>query len=534
MRKMKTLVTRYFFVCVLSGGMIFLGGGCGVISFSPPSEEPTVEVSLLFQQAQQLFDSGQFLQAISRWEQIPPSDPQYLDAQLAVRKARLQIEDVKEEQTTSFKTSSEFDAYITQAEHLETQGNFREALQVYEEARLLMPENLLLYNKIEELHALLEDALERHKSLGKLYLARGEYEKSKAEWERLLLIDPKNEQAKQRLVDIEVLTATSDRVFYQRGRSLLKKGFVNAARAEFQKALQVNPTNEQTLNSLAKLEDLAFTEYTVKKGDTLSSIAVSYTQTPSDFTILADFNAFDLQESLKIGQKVNIPHILRFKKALDPQGEDVISEPSDTEPTRQVNSRNLTAPEQTEVLESIEQLFERGVEAYNQGNYREAVKVFNQVYERDPEHQKAYDYFMRATTSIRRGSPIVALSPELIAEQEDKVDGSEVEALIQAGKSLHEAGKLREAITTFEQAAQLAPGNAEIARYLEETRDKMKKLITAHLNEGIKQFNREALEEAIVEWEKVLELDPSNRQAVEYKERAEKMLDQISKSIDRL
>lgn len=518
-------VTGYFFVCVFYGSMVFLGGGCGAISFTSPPEESVEEAALLSQQAQELFDSGQFKQAITLWEQIPPTAPQYIDAQLAIRTARLQIKQIKEEQTISSKTSSEFDAYIAKAEQFEEQGDLREALQFYEEAQLLEPKNTLLYNKIEELHALLEDALERHKSLGELYLARGEYEQSKAEWERLLLIDSSNEQAKQRLADIEVLTATSDRVFYQRGRSLLKKGFVNAAKAEFEKALRVNPTNARTLDSLSKLGNVPFTEYTVKKGDTLSSIAERYTQTPSDFLILADFNAFDPKDPLKIGQRIKIPHILGFRKALDPKGQDVLTGTSDVEPDRPTGSRNLMAPEETGVLESTEQLFEQGVMAYNRGNYREAMKLFNQVYERDPENQEAYDYFMRATTSIRRGAPIVEVNPDLIAEQQGEVAISEVESLVQAGIALHEAGKLRKAIITFEQAVQLDPENAEIARYLEEIQDEMKKLITAHLNEGIKQFNQEALEDAIAEWDKVLELDPSNQQAAEYRERAEKMLD---------
>lgn len=519
-------MTRYFLlVWMFYGSLVFLGGGCGPISFTPrPSQEPAREASQKFQIAQRFFDSGQFQRAIELWEQIPPTDPQYVDAQLAIRKARLRIEQMKDEQVTSLEMNSQLEAYIAQAEQFERQGDARKALQLYEEARLLMPQNALLHDKIEELHEILEDALERHKSLGELYFARGEYEKSKAEWERLLLIEPSNEQAKQRLADLEVLMATSDRVFYQRGNTLLKKGLLNKARAEFKKALRVNPTNERTLQALATLEAIPFTEYTIKKGDTLSSIAKRYTENASDFTILADFNALDPKAPLTIGQKIKIPHILGFRKSLAPEEENLLSGNLDIEQENAEYSRGLISPEKTEELESTEQLFERGVAAYNQGNYREAMKLFNQVYERDPENQEAYEYFVRATTSVRRGIPVVEVSPELMDEDQEETPTTEIEALIQAGIALRNVGKLKEAVATFEQAAQWDPENVEIGEYLEETRDEIQKLITDHLNKGIKQFNQESLENAILEWEKVLELDPSNPQATEYKERAENML----------
>ncbi len=525
MKSIKIWRTRYFLVYVFYSVLLVLGGGCGTLSLTPPPEPSSVateEGSAVFGVAQRFFDSGQFRKAIELWEQIPPTDPQYVDAQFAIRKARLRIKQIGEEQAVSLETGSQLDTYIVQAEQLERQGKFREALQLYEEARLLMPQNTLLYKKIEDLHALLEDAIERHKSLGELYFARGEYEKSKAEWERLLLIEPSNEQAKQRLGDLEVLTATSDRVFYQRGNSLIRKGLLNRAHAEFEKALRINPENERTLQAVSHLESIPFTEYTVKKGDTLSSIAKQYTQDASDFTILADFNKLEPKVSLIIGQTLKIPHVLRFRQALAPEEEELFTENMAQEPLDA--SRSLNPPQESEEGTSTAQLLEQGVVAYNQGNYRKAMKLFNTVYERDPDNQEAYDYFILATTNLRQGTPAVEASPEMFTENQETGQTTEIEALIQAGIALRNVGKLKDAVTTFEKASQLDPENNEIDEYLEETRDEFQKLMTSHLNEGIKLFNQANLEGAIKEWEKVLDLDPSNPQATEYKKRAESML----------
>ena len=414
---------------------------------------------------------------------------------------------------------------------MEQQGDFHKALETYEEARLLAPDNTLLHEKIETLHALLEDAVERHKTLGELYFAQGEYEKARREWERLLLIDPENEQAKQRLADIEVLTATSDSVFFQRGRALMQKGLIKQAASEFEKARRVNPNNTRTLSYLHKLANIPSTEYIVQKGDTLSSIAEKYSGNPGDFTILMDFNELGPQDLLKIGQKILIPHILNFQKAIDPQGEDTLAELDEKAGVNQSNPmpRDITPPivPDEESLAPIEDLFEQGIVAYNQKNYREAMQIFQQVYERNPENQAAYEYFLRAASAMKGGMPIVGTEPDEPLEQARNIH-TEIDALIQQGVLAWQAGNLKAAIAAFEEANQLAPQNREIQEYLEKIRDDLKKLTTFHLNEGIKFFNREALEDAILEWEKVLDLDPGNPQALAYRERAKKMLDALA------
>lgn len=517
---------KYFLrSCVLFGSVVFLLGGCA--GFSSPKLQSRAVIGPVFQDAQQLYDSGQFQQAITLWEQIPPSDPQYMDAQLGVRSARLQIEQIRQQQLVTFQKSSQIDVYLSQAEELERQGDLIGAVKKYEEARVLAPKNIFLYNKIEELYVLLDNTLDRHARLGDIYLAQGEYEKSRAEWEPLLLLDPSNEKAKQRLADLEVLTATSDSVFFKRGITLLEKGFINAAKAEFEKARRVNPANEDTLTYLSELDNIAFTEYTIKKGDTFSSIAQKYTGNPAHFHILADFNAMTVDVPLKIGQTIRIPHVLGFKRSLAPEKAALVPRMINADIDVPTESRESRAPAGAESPESLERAFHEGVAAYHEGKYREAVSILEKILLQDPENEEAYRYFVDATENIRRGTSAVEIlstqSPDR-SEQRDATAQSEVQILIRTGRSYRETGDLKKAMTTFEQAYQLAPEDPEIFEYLEETRDDLKKLITAYLNEGIKLFNQDSLEGAILEWNKVLELDPSNRQAAEYKKRAETML----------
>jgi tetratricopeptide (TPR) repeat protein len=103
----------------------------------------------------------------------------------------------------------------------------------------------------------------------------------------------------------------------------------------------------------------------------------------------------------------------------------------------------------------------------------------------------------------------------------------DVQSIIQEGIAYRETGKLNKAIASFKEALKYEPNNAEAALYLQETQDELDVLITDHLNKGIKYFNEDALEDAIREWNKVLELDPSHQEAAEYKEKAQKRLDAL-------
>ena len=523
--------------CLLFYGIFLLLAsvmtGCSSIPLPSPgkqeSSEEQVEANALYNKAQRLYDSGNYEEAIRIWEHILPGSPKYLDAQLGIRNARLKIDEITQEELSGAESYDEFDSYIERAERLEYEGNIREALKLYEEARQLAPENILLHNKIEELHEILDDSVERHRALGDLYLSRGEYDRSQAEWEGLLEIDPSNELAKQRLADLEVLNATSDKVFVQRGRALMQKGMVNEAKNEFQKALKVNPGNERTLSYLGAIESIPFSEYTVEAGDTLSSIAAKYTNNAADYRVLVDFNQLSDETQLQIGQTLKIPHVLGFRQALAPDEADVLDEVSEGEESVEVREIVPTlAPE--EDLE-LQRLFEQGLEAYKAKNFREALSLFNQVYSRDPENVEAYNYFLQSLTQLRGESAEVEMSPETesrgIPEEPEDIAPSEAENLVASAEVQRESGNIKEAIRLLEEAEELEPNNHYIGRELESARDEMKKLITSHLNEGIKLFNQEALEEAIQEWDKVLELDPANKQAANYREQAEKRLNAL-------
>ncbi|GAK54745.1 peptidase C14 caspase catalytic subunit p20 [Candidatus Moduliflexus flocculans] len=529
MRRISTRYLRDVFLSIMVCLLGFGFTGCAGLKFPSSSgqQQADAEASFAYQKAQRLFNSGQFEQAITVWEQIPPTDPKYIDAQLGIRNARLQIAQIAKEGGTSYETSSEYETLIEQGETFEQNERYQEALSAYRQALELQPNNRELQQRIEELSSVMDDAIQRHEQLGELYLSRGEYDKSKTEWEQLLLLVPDHAVAKQRLADLEVLSANSDAAFVQRGRSLMQKGLITQAEAEFQKALRVNPQSAQTQDYLSTIKNIPFTPYQVKKGDTLSSIAQQYSKNASDYAVLADFNHLSPNATLQVGQTLNIPHILGFKATLAPKERDVLAETTTSPETPQSSEvREITPVSVEERKQQFQHLFQQGVAAYDAGNYREAVTLFNEVYQNDSENLDAYNYFLRAMTKLQGGTQENETPSAQPAKPADSVEG-EVDLMLITADSYRNNGDLQKAIAVYEQALRLSPENPEIIELLEQVREELQTQITNHLNEGIKLFNQEAIEEAIAEWDIVLQLDPMNQQASEYKKRAQKMLEAL-------
>jgi len=117
--------------------------------------------------------------------------------------------------------------------------------------------------------------------------------------------------------------------------------------------------------------------------------------------------------------------------------------------------------------------------------------------------------------------------PKKTEPKKTEPEKPDVQSTIKQGIAHRKAGKFKKAIASFEQALEIEPENAEAAQYLQETQNELDELVMSHLNKGIKYFEQDALEDAIREWDKVLELDPSNEKAAEYKKRAQKRLDAL-------
>ncbi|HBG46871.1 MAG TPA: hypothetical protein DDW94_07775 [Deltaproteobacteria bacterium] len=97
------------------------------------------------------------------------------------------------------------------------------------------------------------------------------------------------------------------------------------------------------------------------------------------------------------------------------------------------------------------------------------------------------------------------------------------------GKVYLESKAYAKAIDEFTAAIKIVPSYMNSRELLDRARAERDKAMDKHLMKGIAYFQSEQMELAIKEWDAVLELDPSNRVAADYKYRAEVILERLKK-----
>ncbi|MBE7414543.1 MAG: hypothetical protein HS130_04630 [Deltaproteobacteria bacterium] len=97
------------------------------------------------------------------------------------------------------------------------------------------------------------------------------------------------------------------------------------------------------------------------------------------------------------------------------------------------------------------------------------------------------------------------------------------------GKVYFESSAYHRAIEEFTAALRIVPSYMNAKDLLEKAVSERDKAVEKHLRNGIAYFQSEEMELAIKEWDMVLELDPSNRVAADYKYRAEVILERFER-----
>lgn len=97
------------------------------------------------------------------------------------------------------------------------------------------------------------------------------------------------------------------------------------------------------------------------------------------------------------------------------------------------------------------------------------------------------------------------------------------------GKIYLESSAYHRAIEEFTAALRIVPSYMNAKALLEKAVSERDKAVEKHLRSGIAYFQSEEMELAIKEWDAVLDLDPSNRVAADYKYRAEVIMERFER-----
>jgi len=127
--------------------------------------------------------------------------------------------------------------------------------------------------------------------------------------------------------------------------------------------------------------------------------------------------------------------------------------------------------------------------------------------------------FVRGDATTDIAEKVVNEKIQLLSEKAQ----AELQKHINEGKSLFKEKKFQEAIKEFEAALAIDPSNEEAARYLEKARLEAKRAeISSLMAAGKKLLAEGQYDNAAEEFQKILEIEPENRQALRYLKEVEK------------
>ncbi|MEO0141395.1 MAG: tetratricopeptide repeat protein [candidate division WOR-3 bacterium] len=143
---------------------------------------------------------------------------------------------------------------------------------------------------------------------------------------------------------------------------------------------------------------------------------------------------------------------------------------------------------------NVSEYLAQGLALYAKGDIEGAIGLWNKVLQLDPENKSARDYISRAQNRQ------VSEAAQLVAE----------------GRELMAKGHYTSALSKFNQALKLEPGNKEALSGKEDAQAKIRQAARDRLNEGKELFNQKKYDEAEAKFRAALKLDPSLSEANAY------------------
>lgn len=223
---------------------------------------------------------------------------------------------------------------------------------------------------------------------------------------------------------------------------------------------------------------------------------------------------------------------------------------------------------QKQQLELIEKLFVDIVERLQEKDFAEAVRLYKQILEIDAENETALVGLQQAEQALAlqteiagllkdgkscfgdknyqealsKFQAVVKLDPEnqeaapLIAECENLLKQTKkISQHLNAGKTLFEKGKYQQALEHFNRVIGIDPENTDAKKYIANIQKAVEQ--AEHLKnlfaDARSNLQKENFKKAIVIYEEILKVDPTNKDALRDLEKAQKGLEKLQKRLER-
>ena len=342
---------------------------------------------------------------------------------------------------------------------------------------------------------LVEDFRRKATDLEKRDLPREALEK----WRVVVAFSPDDGDAVERAAALEERLKKSAESRFHRGRKLLERGEVKAARREFLLSLAEDPDHAGALEYVKNRIGREFRVYTLEEGDSLEGVATRVYNDPETAFLIARLNDIKPGEALPAGRSLKLP-LLEETARGEQAGGDLPPEEG-------------TVPAATEDEAGTVSMAER-MEEYNL-NSEPPPKPTELAMARDYLEGGSYDEAITVARAIPPDGP----------------EGQEAAGLINAasyglGRKLRGEKRFQEALDSFRE---VDPAFRDVGKQIAAVEKSLREKAEEHYLAGVKFFIDQMLERAIVEWEKTLELDPGHPKAKKDLAKARNLLEELKK-----
>ena len=246
-------------------------------------KEKEKQYEQLIREGNSLINLGEYAVARQKYEQARTIKPNDITAQNKLNQINQLIEQQKQANIAIQQKEQQYGSYISEATNLMNLGEYNAAKQKLEMAKNLKPEDATILNKLNEVNKKIEE--QRLADVAKLneqkkeneyknnisnadkLLSMGEYDQAKQYYENALTFKPGDSYAstklnqtnnillKQKQEDQDRLKKENEyQLAIQKANNLYQLGELNAAKAEFQNALNIKPGDAIAANRIKEID----------------------------------------------------------------------------------------------------------------------------------------------------------------------------------------------------------------------------------------------------------------------------------------
>ncbi|MFQ5648824.1 MAG: tetratricopeptide repeat protein [bacterium] len=381
---------------------------------------------------------------------------------------------------------------------------------------------------------------------------------------RIKELDPTNTEAGKQLLALKPAVDIFVKKSIQNGIDRFEANDYVTARKLFQRALMFeknNATASYYISSIGKILSDMGSEYFLQGVGYYQQ--KNYARAKTEFERAIEFNS-DLEEAQKylrltkekIAQREEkVTELLRQVKVLEQQGKSVQATNVCLK-VLELDKNNQQALEflnrlRPKTARFVSREFDEAMRYYQQGNLSKASKLFAHILSIDPNHSRAKttlaklrqeqktklafhlaqaDGFAQASQwqrALEHYSKALTVEPgnrEALAGRDRMQMKLQIATMLASAQTEFERENYTKAVTDYESILRLDPDNSTAKLNLRSANQKIQQQVETHFNKGINLYTRDKYDDAIVEFERVLALDPNHNGARDYIQQAEQRL----------